>query len=517
MSLSFWILLPIVAGAKTNRIAFFLDRIALSQSARYHQYLFLASPPASAIKPQMGMDNYNQRHQIIAAPTAAGITHRRRHHQTVEAEVGEGGSLPVVSNHSASSSSEEDGMMHRSKMNIDNNIDSSDCSSSSSGTGRLPLGHYQSHRRQRPDHDVDHDRGVGGGIANNNDSYSYTKKQIAVDTTTAPTLKQTLNNVPLARPPASSFASIARQQETADSNNNKNNGTHSPTNIGSNGGDTGFSASQSYVAIPRQHDPHNIYERFVRNHLTMFNTAYTEIRQGQKRTHWVWFIFPTSPYIVNGIERGSQMNRHFALRSDDAVKAYLNYKHPNTTPQQQDSNGTGAANGDGNVAAAAATDGTTNGSNDQTYYYLLRHNYINILSALVNQLQCGNSLEVVFGEMDYSKVLSSIKLFRRVGMECILHSDLEKNFQNRSGNDSSSDARNGSSYRELVMLCNKVLELALPNKTQSDCDADVANTRSNKMKRDSNHSDDSLNSIGSGSRSGGKTKSKKKRNIFRRW
>ena len=237
-------------------------------------------------------------------------------------------------------------------------------------------------------------------------------------------------------------------------------------------------------------DKHYIYERFVKNHFVMFDTAHAEIRQGQKRSHWVWFIFPTSPYIVNGKERGSKINRHFALRSDDAVKSYLTY----SAHQYQ-------MNSDIESAATTTT--------DRCYY--LRDNYIKILTALVNQLQCGNKMEFIFGDLDCNKVISSIKLFRRVGMEMIFQCDLERRkfvaggSNNGNGNGFNSSNHNidqGASFRELVTLCNKALELAnVP-------------VNATNVSDDTNHSKSSDSGVDSDSDNKNKSK---KRGLFRRW
>ena len=37
----------------------------------------------------------------------------------------------------------------------------------------------------------------------------------------------------------------------------------------------------------------------------------------------MWFMIPTPPYVVDGVERGSARNRRFALRSDEEVREYL--------------------------------------------------------------------------------------------------------------------------------------------------------------------------------------------------
>ena len=41
----------------------------------------------------------------------------------------------------------------------------------------------------------------------------------------------------------------------------------------------------------------------------------------------MWFMIPTPPYVVDGVERGSARNRRFALRSDQEVREYLRCGH----------------------------------------------------------------------------------------------------------------------------------------------------------------------------------------------
>ena len=52
-------------------------------------------------------------------------------------------------------------------------------------------------------------------------------------------------------------------------------------------------------------DPFNLKGRFVDKQRTVFQTAVKEIRSGSKKTHWMWFVIPTPPYIdVCGKEQG---------------------------------------------------------------------------------------------------------------------------------------------------------------------------------------------------------------------
>lgn len=146
-------------------------------------------------------------------------------------------------------------------------------------------------------------------------------------------------------------------------------------------------------------DPHNLHERFVVWQAKEFAIAHSEISQGEKVTCWLWFILPTAPYIVNGKEVGSYMNKRYALRGDDAVEAYLKRNRD---------------------------DIDESGVN-------LRRNYISIIKAVEDQLIHGNTMKKLFPGDDV-KAISSIELFYRIGVKM---NDLE-----------------------LVALCSSVLILA---------------------------------------------------------
>ena len=62
-------------------------------------------------------------------------------------------------------------------------------------------------------------------------------------------------------------------------------------------------------------------DRFVAAQEPVIATVYEELRCGQKRSHWMWFVFPQLAGLGS-----SPMARRFALRSLDEAKAYL--AHP---------------------------------------------------------------------------------------------------------------------------------------------------------------------------------------------
>ena len=67
-------------------------------------------------------------------------------------------------------------------------------------------------------------------------------------------------------------------------------------------------------------DPHDL-RRFVDAQAHTYDQALAELRAGQKRTHWMWFVFPQ----IAGLGR-SGMAQRFAIRDLAGAKAYL--AHP---------------------------------------------------------------------------------------------------------------------------------------------------------------------------------------------
>lgn len=64
-----------------------------------------------------------------------------------------------------------------------------------------------------------------------------------------------------------------------------------------------------YICIARDpSDPYNL-NRFIDGHKRSFSIAVEEMESGTKLSHWIWFVVPTPPYIVNGVERGSSANQ----------------------------------------------------------------------------------------------------------------------------------------------------------------------------------------------------------------
>ena len=59
-------------------------------------------------------------------------------------------------------------------------------------------------------------------------------------------------------------------------------------------------------------------ERFIEIQEKEFNTAYQEILEGKKRSHWIWYIFPQ----IKGLGY-SDMTKYYELQSLDEAILYL--------------------------------------------------------------------------------------------------------------------------------------------------------------------------------------------------
>ena len=59
-------------------------------------------------------------------------------------------------------------------------------------------------------------------------------------------------------------------------------------------------------------------ERFLIAQQTYYRVALEEIKAGQKRSHWMWFIFPQ----IAGLGR-SETARYYAIKNMEEAKAYM--------------------------------------------------------------------------------------------------------------------------------------------------------------------------------------------------
>ena len=107
-------------------------------------------------------------------------------------------------------------------------------------------------------------------------------------------------------------------------------------------------------------DPHNL-QRFVDAQNSVYEQVRAELREGRKRRHWMWFIFPQ----IRGLGR-SRTAEVFAICSRDEAEAYLS--HPVLGPRLRE------------------------------------------CTSLVTQVE-GRSLEEIFGYPDDLKFRSSMTLF----------------------------------------------------------------------------------------------------------
>ena len=118
--------------------------------------------------------------------------------------------------------------------------------------------------------------------------------------------------------------------------------------------------------------------RFVEAQETVYDRALDEIRRGQKRSHWMWFIFPQ----IAGLGRSAMAHR-YAIASLGEARAYLD--HP-----------------------------------------LLGPRYIACVEALQD---LGSSDPVpVFGETDAQKLRSSLTLFEASGGRRIIAAAIDRWF-----------------------------------------------------------------------------------------
>jgi uncharacterized protein (DUF1810 family) len=72
-------------------------------------------------------------------------------------------------------------------------------------------------------------------------------------------------------------------------------------------------------------DPDDL-SRFVEAQAPDYERALAEIRQGRKRSHWMWYVFPQ----IRGLGR-SAMAQTYAVGSADEARAYL--AHPVLGPR----------------------------------------------------------------------------------------------------------------------------------------------------------------------------------------
>lgn len=61
-------------------------------------------------------------------------------------------------------------------------------------------------------------------------------------------------------------------------------------------------------------------ERFINAHNEFYNIAYSELKNGKKSSHYMWFIFPQ----IKGLGK-SPISEFYGIKSLDEAKAYINH------------------------------------------------------------------------------------------------------------------------------------------------------------------------------------------------
>ncbi|MEJ2901099.1 DUF1810 domain-containing protein [Pedobacter panaciterrae] len=65
---------------------------------------------------------------------------------------------------------------------------------------------------------------------------------------------------------------------------------------------------------------HNL-ERYITAQKSVFQTALTEIQNGRKSSHWMWYVFPQ----IQGLGY-TEISRFYAIRDIDEAKEYLQHR-----------------------------------------------------------------------------------------------------------------------------------------------------------------------------------------------
>lgn len=65
---------------------------------------------------------------------------------------------------------------------------------------------------------------------------------------------------------------------------------------------------------------HNL-ERYITAQKSVFQTALTEIQNGRKSSHWMWYVFPQIQRLGY-----TEISRFYAIRDIDEAKEYLQHR-----------------------------------------------------------------------------------------------------------------------------------------------------------------------------------------------
>lgn len=126
--------------------------------------------------------------------------------------------------------------------------------------------------------------------------------------------------------------------------------------------------------------------RFVKAHESVYETALSEVRNGKKESHWIWYIFPQ----LRGLGRSYNAN-YYGISGVDEARRYL--ENP-----------------------------------------ILAAHMKEILNELLNLP--ANNPEVIFGKLDAQKLNSSMTLFDVVSPDDVFSQVLDKFFDGQRDNTS---------------------------------------------------------------------------------
>ena len=124
-------------------------------------------------------------------------------------------------------------------------------------------------------------------------------------------------------------------------------------------------------------DPFDL-ERFVQAQAADYDQALSELRDGEKRSHWMWYIFPQ----IEGLGQSS-MSHRYSIKSAGEARAYLD--HPILGPRLRE------------------------------------------CAEVVNGI-VGRSAHEIFGSPDDMKLRSSMTLFAQVSTDAVFDQILRKFF-----------------------------------------------------------------------------------------
>lgn len=116
-------------------------------------------------------------------------------------------------------------------------------------------------------------------------------------------------------------------------------------------------------------------ERFIKAHKQFFNQALREIKEGEKRTHWMWFIFPQLEILGY-----SETAKYYGIKNKEEALLFLENEY-------------------------------------------LSNNLLEITKAVLSN---NGNIEYIMGDIDALKLKSSMTLFYMVSKKEIFKAVLDK-------------------------------------------------------------------------------------------